>query len=212
MMIDLTFWLFYHVLKRVESTKKGCGVNQNWSAKTHALSFASEQTLKRVLNTLLALKHQLQRNREGLSTKRLSSHDCENLFGLYRATNSFKSTWESVQHFVGHLSLQTEIRERLGLGYRARGRQDYAGCVISEETAGIGITMLANPSAFALGFLGVCSVSPDSWCMNVWGPHQAVFSWFRENLSDRGTPSGAGECSPVKGCAIKNRLVNFAKD
>lgn len=218
MLIDLTFWLFLYASRHVTESsgpktqnKMAAGVSMNWKKGNTAVAFANQQTFRRVLNTLLALRHQLKYCGDGMSTKRLSSHDCENLFGLYRATNNYQSTWETVRHFIGHISLQAEIRDRLSLRFRPLGRHDYAGCVVESDRVGVGMRMLADVRRFAFAFTALCITT--FWVPNDYRFHgyMDMIQWFRSNLSDKGVATAVDQCSPVKGCAISNRLSKFAK-
>ncbi len=212
MIIDLTFWLFYQLRLTIDQ-KLAPGVNQKWRNGAKAVTFADRQTFARILNTLLALRQQVAIYPDGFSTKRLSSHDCENLFGMYRATNGFQSTWDSLQHFIGHLAMQSAIRERRSIKFRPSGRSDYAGAVTSSKKEGVGMRMLENVKLFAAGFVLMCSAAYNPWFHKAYDDmFKGVVNWFRSNISDAGLPSCKTQQSPMKGCAIRSRLIKLGKN
>ena len=114
-----------------------------------------------------------------------------------------------MQCFIGHLSLQTQIRSRLAMSYRPAGRSDYAGCVVREDVEGMGMVMLIDPNAFAITLFVVCTSEPGVWNWSRIGQHKAVMDWLQSCLCEHGIPCGVVTSSPVKGCAIRSRLVKM---
>lgn len=210
--IDVTFWLFYLIRTSVLGGK-ACGIVEKWSEGNRAVTFADNQMLTRILNTLLALRAALREYPDGLSTKRLSSHECENLFGLYRSTNWGCSTWATVQWFVGHLAAQYHIRAVLGLGSTSLGRRDYAGVVSSAEAVGVGMRTPCDISSADFA-AGVYKMFMDSQMglmtrsrfqellplLTFWLSHYANFGKEFDPEEQQ---------SPLKGTAIHARNIKF---
>lgn len=201
-LIEFTFWIFLRLLIKLYG-RFAVKVSEVWRTGLDAVTFASKQTMFRVMNTLLALYQQVEQIGDGFSTKRLSSHDCENLFGLYRATNGFHSTWDTVHHFIGHLALQSAIRNRLLLGYLSASRCDYAGCVTKSDESDMGGKLLARLGEFGTWLVGICLMDRYT---SIGGQMPESRKWFEATLMDMGIPTPRRWQASTKGSAIVSRL------
>ena len=167
--INLSFRLFltelaFQLIGRFHRDLAGlreCGIKQKGGQNIIAVTFAEEQYIIRMQNTLLAIGISLVFGYDFLRLDALGTHLVENSIGIARQTSN-DPRWERILSVYAHAELRKKIAKKYGIKLHVQRRINYGGCKIDEREESFQEKKKSKPDNWSIPYLlqlveGICN-------------------------------------------------------